>query len=795
MLSLAGLALLGAVATLLAGQRAVSASDERDVQMAQTAAARFVAGLQRSVIALRGASGLVVDGRVSMDQFVAFAAEVVPGSKFNALAYSEIVASADRAAWESSHATTIRDTNGQGDLQPSPVRDRYLAIAYVSPITDQTQNLIGFDIASDKVRADGAQAAAAGEAPVLVGPISLANSAEPGLFAINAVRDRKTTIGFVSSGFQLQPLLDDLRTAGGIDRVGLAIDDKPVVALANADATERFTVGARTFALSIDRAGGPDFLVPLLLGLATMGLLGVTALVRRREVDALAQQRVASLRNVALAGLGEQLAEASDSERVMTVAMRESGRVLGADRVVLARVNASDPTTLLVLAGSGDDALPTATCGIDDPSPLARCVRDGRPVSVLAHHGSAVPPLDPFVSAVCVPLRFGTGYVVGALGFLRRSTVTATRAEQLTTTATTLAELVGRALERAVTNEALHDRTGRLGQLTQALSRASTPDEVERAAAVWLPQIVDAATVVIDHGELPADDGALTFPLTTARTASGPTVRITPRSAQAWSPALEAVSSSVIELVAGAWNRAKQQHDEHLVIQNLQASLLLEPPVVPALDIAVAYEPAESTIGIGGDWHDVVHSDDATHLVIGDVVGHGLAALTVMAELKTVIHHLLATGTPMADVLEHADACVARHHTYATALVVRLDARRNQLSFVNAGHLPPLFRRDGNVTVLTGGHRPLLGVPPSEPVTPAMHSWDLHDAIVLYTDGLIEQRGVDLDESIAALAHKLAKLTGTSEQSVTCLLAEEEARPTATDDDVALIVVRSTPAP
>lgn len=240
--------------------------------------------------------------------------------------------------------------------------------------------------------------------------------------------------------------------------------------------------------------------------------------------------------------------------------------------------------------------------------------------------------------------------------------------------------------------------------------------------------------------------------------------------------------------------------------ETLQRSLLTPPPQPDHLQLAVHYAPAAQLARVGGDWYDAfLTPDGATCVVVGDVTGHDRDAAARMGAVRNLLrgtaYALAASPSSVLQALERAMAGL-EVDTLATALLARLeqdDALRARgarlLRWSSAGHLPPLLlRADGTALMLQTAPDPLLGLR----VDAERRDWtvelDVGDTVVLYTDGLVERRGEDLDhglERLRATAQELAAGATTLDSLVAALLAallegEQE-------DDVALVAVRLHP--
>ncbi|MEU0811006.1 SpoIIE family protein phosphatase [Streptomyces sp. NPDC005970] len=254
-------------------------------------------------------------------------------------------------------------------------------------------------------------------------------------------------------------------------------------------------------------------------------------------------------------------------------------------------------------------------------------------------------------------------------------------------------------------------------------------------------------------------------------------------------------------------DNARRYTREHTMAVTLQHSLL--PRALPeqsALDVAYRYLPAES--GVGGDWFDVIPLPGArVALVVGDVVGHGLHAAATMGRLRTAVHNFSTLDLPPDEILSHLDDLVARIDqdegdpppegnegggagiTGASCLYAIYDPVTRRFTMARAGHPPPaVVSPDGVVEFPEVPAGPPLGVGglPFETaeLKPAEGS-----QLVLYTDGLIEDRSREIDAGFALLRDALAHPGRSPDETCADVLdAVLPARPT---DDIALIVART----
>ena len=191
-------------------------------------------------------------------------------------------------------------------------------------------------------------------------------------------------------------------------------------------------------------------------------------------------------------------------------------------------------------------------------------------------------------------------------------------------------------------------------------------------------------------------------------------------------------------------------------VLDLQRALLAEPGRPhPNLTLATRYLPAGGGTLVGGDWFETVRLHfGRTLLVVGDVMGHGLDAAVDMTAYRSMLRYVASTDLPPHRVLRRLDAAVSEDGTRrpATCLLVQVDPARGTVSLAGAGHLPPVvFAGDGTGELVDLPVGPPLGtgVGGYEATT---RSLTPHDTLVMFTDGLVERRGEDIDVSLARLA-------------------------------------------
>ncbi|MFD7245045.1 SpoIIE family protein phosphatase [Streptomyces massasporeus] len=262
------------------------------------------------------------------------------------------------------------------------------------------------------------------------------------------------------------------------------------------------------------------------------------------------------------------------------------------------------------------------------------------------------------------------------------------------------------------------------------------------------------------------------------------------------------------ELVARAAisiDNARRYTREHALAVTLQQSLL--PQAVPeqnALDIAYRYLPAQA--GVGGDWFDVIPMPGSrVALAVGDVVGHGLHAAATMGRLRTAVHNFSALDLPPDELLSHLDDLVGKidqNETAetaagvvgATCLYGIYDPVTRRYVVARAGHLvPALVHPDGSVTFPDVPAGPPLGLG-GMPFQTAELCLAEGTQLVLYTDGLIEDRRRDLDVGMELLREALTGHPGRPPEE-TCQDVLDNLLPGRPKDDVALLVARTRELP
>lgn len=256
--------------------------------------------------------------------------------------------------------------------------------------------------------------------------------------------------------------------------------------------------------------------------------------------------------------------------------------------------------------------------------------------------------------------------------------------------------------------------------------------------------------------------------------------------------------SAVATIAGQALVRARIYADEHARAAVLQSAVL---PAVPGdaagLQLHVAYEPADAAQGVCGDWYDVMPlRGSRTYLAVGDVIGSGLAAVEDMAQLRSAARALAIQGLSPQRILTELNSFTrnASQGRFATMAVAIFDSDSGALVYGLAGHPPPLLRRNatGEVVQLATAAGPALGPIPGAAYIEAAEHLEPGDVVLLYTDGLVERQGRDIDAGIAEAERLVADWVPGTVLSHGSTVLHETLAPRPRADDVCSIAVRVT---
>ncbi|MEU8375984.1 SpoIIE family protein phosphatase [Micromonospora sp. NPDC048894] len=524
-----------------------------------------------------------------------------------------------------------------------------------------------------------------------------------------------------------------------------------------------------------------------------------------------------------LARLAGSLSAAGTRTAVTDVVITVTPALVGATevRVAVATAGALD---LTVTDGNGPGRLAVA-----DDAPLARAVREEATV--------ALP------DGLCLPLRDGTGTVLGALEVRWDGPVADEEARRILLDA--VAGLCSQALRRAeltASARAMAEFAARLS-VTRSTGEAIEVilDAAPMALGAALPGLAmrdEGRRVRLWHAELPSglvatfDDLTIDDPRPIARALrTGERIILRNRAEFAARhpglpdpageygmvttvvlPLLDASRRPIAALGFG-WPRERPLPDddlalldtiadlceqtlervrlaaaEHNLVTRLAGRLRTSATVgPPGLDVATRYQPAMSGLHLGGDWYDLVDLDDGRlAVVVGDVVGHQVEAAADMAQLRTVVNTLIRSGVPLAEVFPRLTGLLGVGFL-GTCLAMVVDPVAGEAQVARVGHPHPVLLPSGRPpeTVWTGHSLPLGLVRDPVPVTTV--TFGPGDLLVAYTDGLVERRDQAYDAGVTAL-HEV--IVPVRDQPVEVIADTLLAKLSGSDDDQALVVIR-----
>ncbi|HET9633710.1 MAG TPA: MASE1 domain-containing protein [Terrabacter sp.] len=254
--------------------------------------------------------------------------------------------------------------------------------------------------------------------------------------------------------------------------------------------------------------------------------------------------------------------------------------------------------------------------------------------------------------------------------------------------------------------------------------------------------------------------------------------------------------SQAQELLIREEARARHEHD---VAETLQRSLLPDRlPDVPGIELAARYVAATTDVQVGGDWYDVVQLPGGlVGLAVGDVAGHGLQAAATMVQVRVALRaYALQDPTPAA-VMRGVHQLVARlpGPEMVTLVYLVFDPASGELRWTNAGHPPALVIHDGAGSALSGALTPPVGVTPNGSFAEGKTLLPPGATLLLYTDGLVERRGVSLLDGIDQLGREAAAVpTEDGLESLCDRLLHTFLDDTRITDDVAVLAMRASPS-
>ncbi|MDX3643736.1 GAF domain-containing SpoIIE family protein phosphatase [Streptomyces sp. MB09-02B] len=263
-------------------------------------------------------------------------------------------------------------------------------------------------------------------------------------------------------------------------------------------------------------------------------------------------------------------------------------------------------------------------------------------------------------------------------------------------------------------------------------------------------------------------------------------------------PEERAVLTSTAGLIAQALDRARLYDTKHQLAHNLQEGLLPHTlPRVAGLDVAARYLPATRGMDVGGDFYDLIRLGPTTAAAaIGDVQGHNVNAAALMGQVRTAVH--ATAGAAPDEVLARTNRLVTDldPDLFTSCLYVHLDLGAHTACLASAGHPPPLLRQpDGRTEPLPLPPGLLLGIEADTDYASTEIPLPPGSVLALYTDGLVEAPGIDIEDAVDDLAGALARADASGPQAMDAVaesLVQHARRSAPRGDDIALLLIHPT---
>ncbi|MBT2480067.1 SpoIIE family protein phosphatase [Streptomyces sp. ISL-94] len=265
-------------------------------------------------------------------------------------------------------------------------------------------------------------------------------------------------------------------------------------------------------------------------------------------------------------------------------------------------------------------------------------------------------------------------------------------------------------------------------------------------------------------------------------------------------PAERAMLTSLAGLTAQALDRARLYDAKHTLAHTLQTALLPHLlPRIPGLQVAARYRPAGHGMDIGGDFYDLIRCTPTTAVAaIGDVQGHNTTAAALMGQVRTAVHAHATAGATPGDILTGTNRLLTDLDPglFASCLIAHIDLTTQRALLATAGHPPALLRHpDGRTDILRLSPGLLLGIDPDADYSTAEIPIPPGAALALYTDGLVESPGTDIDDATAALAGHLAAAEPEDLDALADILLHHAEQSAPRHDDIALLLIRPHDGP
>ncbi|MFF7211809.1 SpoIIE family protein phosphatase [Streptomyces sp. NPDC008238] len=264
---------------------------------------------------------------------------------------------------------------------------------------------------------------------------------------------------------------------------------------------------------------------------------------------------------------------------------------------------------------------------------------------------------------------------------------------------------------------------------------------------------------------------------------------------RAFSTAERAVLTSLAGLIAQVLDRARLYDANLNLARTLQSGLLPQAlPDIPGLQVAARYLPAGHGTDIGGDFYDLIRcGQHCAAVTIGDVQGHNVQAAALMGQVRTAVHAHATAHTAPGAVLARTNRLVTDLNPglFTSCLYGHLDMVRHQARLATAGHPPPLVRHpDGHTESLSVPVGIPLGITPDARYPSTDSPLPPGTVMALYTDGLVEAPGTDIEHATARLAEHFSEAGDEDADDLADVLLHHAMQTGPGTDDIALVLVR-----
>jgi len=263
-----------------------------------------------------------------------------------------------------------------------------------------------------------------------------------------------------------------------------------------------------------------------------------------------------------------------------------------------------------------------------------------------------------------------------------------------------------------------------------------------------------------------------------------------------------ALCTTLTGIIAQAAERARMHDLEHQQAVDLQRMMLPRRiPPIPGLETAARYLPGTRGLEVGGDWYDVIEQPDGRiGLAVGDVQGHSAEASAVMGAMRVGLRAYAREGLPPGKVLSRTGRLLSDLQTelLVTCCYLVLDPADGTVTGVRAGHpMPARLAPDGTVSELEVPGGPPLGIDQGFEFPVIRTAVRPGESLLLYTDGLVERRGEDIDVSVRRMLERVGSWVAgrrgrevALEELADHLIAPRAERTGRFEDDVALLLVK-----